>query len=495
MTAFTDLVTAIGDARLGAAYHYTVNLTLSGSNFVSLGDWRGGGHGPDLVATPDGGTAPTVSGGNIVTNGVDSYIGNASPIAMLDQHNTNPWTLVWWGELLGTPTYWGQVVDRQTGGDLELLNRNGSLVQRFAGSYTSPKARPATGTRSLFILSIAAHYGFPSGGDPSVSGRLSFWDFVGRGPVIEAEGIKTANVDGLFSFGRYSTAYGSVSFRGALLIKDSLQANDRAAIEAFLAAIGDAVSLYDQPDSTGLILCLGDSRTYGSDGSAPSVTVPVSTSGSGWYSRLQSLINTTTALKVDVVNRGTASMTGIDAYTPQSGHTYSYVQDVCAMLSNARRLRGFPEIVIVGLGTNDIAGPAPPTPNITSMLASIIASVHAAGAKAVIWTIPPVTGFFGGSNESDRLTVNTWILANTGGADLVIDCRDAVDGTTHFFRDPGASDVVTDNATYYVQAVGIHFTDLANSRFGDLFFNRLVAKNFLLPGPQRSRLAQQSRAH
>lgn len=495
MTAYTDFVTAVGTGRLGAFYHRPVSCVASSGNLVTWDDVRGSS-GPQLLPNGGaGGTAPTVDANYVITNGVDSYVRHASALSMFDTRTSAARTAVFWGELIDTGnTYWPISIDSDVGADITLLKQVGGKLTTFNGADVSPKAFPASGVMSLIILSIPANYGM-SGGSPDGSGNMWGLDHAGRGALIEGHGAYSAST-GYLSLGKYSSAFGSMKIRGFMWFTDSISASDRAAIETFLAAVGDPVHLYSESDSTGSLTCIGDSLSYGLQSSAPSTTVPVDTAGTGYPSRLQSLLNKNTPFKIDVINRGIPSMLGTEATNIFAGHTRSYLDDVAGVIcSPARRAAGFKDVVIIWFGANDLAGVSAAT--METSLAAAVATFKTPGSIVGINTVIPLTGWFGTATETKRLAVNTSLLAGSSGADFVVNLATAQDGATFPFADPVGSDTITTNGTYY-NGDGIHLTDLGYQKVGDRVFTAVLAALTKLtsPSPTRFRraMAVQQRA-
>lgn len=480
MSAVDTCIAAIGSGRIAAIYHRSAGVATSGSNLTGWDDYRGNtGFGPTLLPNGGaGGTAPTVDANYVITDGSASFIRQATALAATAINNTTPATLVLWGELIGAPSFWPLAIDSDAGAQLALIQRSGSITKFFGASDTAPKLLPASGVRSLFIISKPSHYGMVSADPGGSSGNVWMYEPVGRAPLIEP--LSNTATTGFISLGKYSTAFGAMRVRGFLWLADALLAADRAAIEVMVAdeTLSDNVDLYRQADSKGLILCLGDSLTFGTQSSAPSVTVPVDPTGTGYPPTLQKLINAQ-SLKIDVINRGTPSIAGVECCTVLSGQTHTYADHLAAMCSPARRAAGYREVVIIRLGANDVSGSN--TAALESALAAGVASFQAAGARVGICTIIPLGGWFGTSSETERLAVNSWMLGGGSGADLVFDLSQVFDagGGVFPYRDPsGGSDTVTTNTTYY-NADGIHSTDLSYGLTGTYIFNQLFAAGLL----------------
>lgn len=464
------LIRQIGTARLFGFWHVGKNLVTSSGNLVTWDDVRGpSGFGPTLLPNGGaGGTGPTVSGGTVNTDGANSWTTHATATSLLSPTNT-ALTIVWWGEALGTSSpQWGGLVDSPTTGYQVTSWRSASgatllTTDRQPSANTLlalPKANPAVGTRSLFIAGRNTRY--PWDGSSHYTPRA---DFVGRG-IATATGSQAGENNetaGFVCFGRSGPNFGQIKLRGCICIFGTPTATERAAIEAFVTdpSIGDAVNLYGGSDSTGQVLCIGDSITYGTNATSTSQTTPVLATATSYPSQLQSLINGASK-SIDVVNIGLPSALVHDFVTVQSGQAATYIDDWGGYLSPARRAAGFKEVVVLFMGTNDIGLASRTAAQVEADLTTAVKIIRAAGGRIALCTILPRHSFYTTTNETARLAVNTWLRANTAGADAVIDMAATQDGAAFPFADPisgnGSTDNVTSNTTYY-GADGIHLSD------------------------------------
>lgn len=109
---------------------------------------------------------------------------------------------------------------------------------------------------------------------------------------------------------------------------------------------------------------------------------------------------------------------------------------------------GIPNYVIcLGCGTNDIANNGQTAAQVYSSLTSYVAAVHGAGAKFIASTIIDRNQ---GGFAAVKNSYNTLLLANTAGADAIVD----------FTGTPLGCDGCSTNATWF-QADGVHPTQLA----------------------------------
>lgn len=103
------------------------------------------------------------------------------------------------------------------------------------------------------------------------------------------------------------------------------------------------------------------------------------------------------------------------------------------------------------MGTNDLLqGVSLAT--IQSNITSYVTAVKAAGFQCLIKTVPAMKDYTGsavpGGAEADRVSLNSWIVSNSAGADAVIDYTSQT-----LLSDPGSGT----NATYF-QADRLHPT-------------------------------------
>lgn len=473
------LIRQIGTSRLFGFWHAAKNVATSGSNLVSWDDVRGAsGFGPTMLPNGGlGGTPPTVSAGTINTDGSSSFVTHASAQTALAL-KLNALTWIFWGEVTGTPSYWGGLMDGvTTGSDFQILQPNGGgTMDLYNLGAASPKVQPGAGVRSLWIVSREGKYPWDL---TNYYGSQKF-EWVGRGAVLFPSGAdEHTATSGYLCLGRVYSYYGVVKLRGMIAISGAALPSDRAAIEAFVTdpTIGDGVSLYGASDSTGMVMCIGDSLTAGSGASSTSTTTPVSPSATSYPSVLQSLINAASK-KLDTVNWGLGSRTLNEFVTVQAGCTTSYLNACAAMLSPGRRAAGKKEVVSLWMGTNDING-GRSAAQLEGDITTAVAAIKAAGGKVSICTIIPRTGWYGSATETTRLAVNTWIRANSVGADLVIDLALVNNSGTFFLADPsGGSDTITTNATYY-NADGTHQTDLGYSKIANYIYTALVGASLI----------------
>lgn len=441
-------------------WHAAPTGGYNGPTSTTWDDVRGAAFGAPQLRLDLGAANATVSGGTVNTNGSTSYIANASAHSLFRQDAT-PHTIIWWGEYLGNPAHWGAIESA----DGLLINtfKNAGSGKMGMSQLTNPtsKTQPAAGVRSAVITTHNAVFTAFGETQPKV-----FIEVVGR---CAAHGqVTQAKSTGFLKLGQTATGptFGQVKVRGIIVINRRETIADRIAREQLMTdlRLGDNVDLYGQSDSAGLHPDIGDSITAGNVNTVVQNTFPVGVGGTTWSSRLQVAFNSA-GKKIDVVNEGYSGEELTFFLQVPSGGTTSWIDDLCSQFSPARRAAGLKEIAFLWV-TNDIfAGETGAVAY--ADLTTAIGKIHAAGAKAVVMTMPPRQQYWGTGQETHRLDYDTLILApaNTAGADARIDMRTILDpgaGNAAVFADPttgvaGTSDPITSNTTIYFD--GTHITD------------------------------------
>lgn len=260
--------------------------------------------------------------------------------------------------------------------------------------------------------------------------------------------------------------------------EDVMRATDRAALEAMIVAMADNVNFYGAADSTGAIYCLGDSLTYGQTASVISTTTPVNPAGTTYPCKVQSLLNTNLKA-VDVCQTGQPGQLINQLANVQAGQNTSFLGQMAGFGSPQRRAAGKADVMVLWCGVNDLANNRTAVQTIADLTTGV-QTLKASGAKVVLATIIPCTGFYTTIKETYRLAVNNAIRAGLG-QDLTLDFSLIADpgnaGYLCFQNPSGGADNITDNATYYSD--GVHLTDLAYGLVGTTVYNGLVNAGFV----------------
>lgn len=485
LSAIDAFIATVGSANVDYFYHRTRFVVASAGNLVSWDDVRGSTFAPTLV--PIGTTPPTVSAGSVDTTGLGSTngptLGNLVASATFRGDADAYWRVLI-AELDGTPNYWGGVSEHDasvSSGDYRLIGYNGAqtYVRTPGGTNAvSPTALRAPGVRSCLIESQNIPYWYET--SPT---RTLRYEFMGRG-VSRDELASTFSTGFLTIGGIWNIAVGAIKARAIFGGSGPLTPAIRRAIETLIqdATLADTVTLFTgATDSTGQIICLGDSLTFGQNASTVTATTPANPVATSYPGRLQNYLNAGSKT-VDVVPLGLSGQTLVDLVTPQGAATTSYLQDWCAHLSPARQAAGLADVLALWAGVNDITtGISLATMQATALTA--VAMVHSAGGKISMQTTIPWAGYFGTAQETQRLAWNAWLLANTAGFDLVIDMSQIADpgnGGYHPYQDPsGGSDTVTTNLLYYHTVADPHQTDLGYDLIGHNVYTRYVAAGWI----------------
>lgn len=220
-----------------------------------------------------------------------------------------------------------------------------------------------------------------------------------------SESAGSATMTGL-TLGNTSRAAGYQGMLDALAFIVGGSAYSSATVQTLNAAADQAFGFTPQNHDT--VFCFGDSIAGG-----------LVSNNNGWCQQMSVALR----WPYRVVDQGIVSYT---AALGVSGVT-NFVTPL--FQPNAKNY------VIVALGINDIGTAT--TVQLEGYLTSICGSIHTAGGKCILQTI--TSGNFSGANETERTTVNAWMISSgvadgvsNPGADPNVGCQTCSTNSTYF---------------------------------------------------------------